>query len=97
MEPGLEGVGRGSRDDFSSEACSSEGSFSEGELLLHAPQGLGALLQLRLFFGLQGHFDNVRKAAVTQHARDTQEDFFGHTVHALTWGRLSQSIRLSNM
>lgn len=61
-----------------SEECS-----SHGELLLDAPQGLGALHQLLLLFGLQRHVDHVGQAAVAQDAGDAQEDLILHAVQAL--------------
>lgn len=62
-------------------------SSSQGELLLHAPQGLGTLHQLLLLFRLQGHVDDICQAAVSQNTGDAQEDLVVHTVHALSHRR----------
>lgn len=63
----------------------SERSPSQGELLLYAPQGLGALHQLLLLVGLQGHVNDICQAAVAQDTRDAQEDLILHSMHALSW------------
>lgn len=61
----------------------SEERSSHSELFLDAPQGLGALHQLLLLFGLQRHVDHVGQAAVAQDAGDAQEDLILHSVQAL--------------
>lgn len=63
--------------------CSSEGRSSQGQLLLHPPQGLGALHQLLHLVGLQRHVHDVGEAAVAQDAGDAEEDLVLHAVHAL--------------
>lgn len=73
----------------------SEERCSQGELLLYAPQGLGALHQLLLLFGLQCHVDHIRQAAVAQDTRDAQEDLILHSVQALEDERSTARSRLA--
>lgn len=61
----------------------SEERSLHSELFLDAPQGLGALHQLLLLFGLQRHVDHVGQAAVAQDAGDAQEDLILYSVQAL--------------
>lgn len=61
----------------------SEERSSQGELLLDAPQGLGALIQLLLLVSLQCHVNDICQATVAQDTRDAQEDFILHSMHAL--------------
>lgn len=62
----------------------SEERSLQGELLLYAPQGLSALLQLLLLLGLQCHVNDICQAAVAQDTRDAQEDLILHSMHALS-------------
>ena len=64
----------------------SEQGSSQGQLLLDLPQCLGALHQLLLLVGLQGHVDDVCQAAVPQDTRNAEEHLVLHPVHALLGG-----------
>lgn len=61
----------------------SEERSSQCELLLYAPQSLGALNQLLLLVGLQCHVNDIRQATAAQDTRDAQEDVILHSMHAL--------------
>lgn len=69
---------------FQSGLGNSEVRPSQGELLLHAPQGLSALHQLLLLIWLQSHVNHICQAAVAQDAGDAQEDLIFHSMHALS-------------
>lgn len=53
------------------------------EVLLDAPQRVGALLQLGHLVVRQGHVDDVAHAAAIQHAGQRQEDLVTDAVHVL--------------
>lgn len=72
---------------FHSTAEDSKERSSQDELLLDAPQGVGAAHQLLLLVGLQRHVDHIRQAAVAQDTGDAEEDLVLHAVHALMEGR----------
>lgn len=85
------GTGRGWPRGVQCGWKTSEESSSQGELLLHAPQGLSALHQLLLLIRLQCHVNDICQAAVAQDTGDTQEDLILHPVHALTDDRKKET------
>lgn len=53
------------------------------EVLLDAPQCVGALLQLGHLVVRQGHVDHAAHAVAVQHAGQRQEDLLANAIHVL--------------